>query len=76
MSKSFLTPIRFANLSSDPTGQKGSVYFNDVDDVLKFYDGTTWSPISNSSGGAIVNIDGGNASSTYFISDVLDGGGA
>lgn len=62
MSRKFLVPIDLStnelqnaviqNLTSDPTGVKGRVYFdsNTGVNVLKLYDGTSWKTISTGSG--------------------------
>jgi hypothetical protein len=73
MSRSYLTPIRLVNLSSDPNGRTGDIYFNSFDGSPRYFDGTSWQSFGSSSNGNIL-IDGGSASS-YFVTD-LDGGGA
>lgn len=52
MAKKFLTPVTPPSLASDPaSGVAGAIYFNTTSNVLKFYDGTTWTPIGTGSGG-------------------------
>lgn len=46
MAKKFLTPVVPPSLSSDPVGgTTGAIYYNTVSNVLKFYNGTTWTTI-------------------------------
>lgn len=72
MAKKFLTPLALFTSSTDPVGIEGAIYYNRADGVIKFYDGSTWNPISSSAG--LIVVDGGSASSTYIES--LDGGNA
>lgn len=81
MSVQRLVPLHAVALSSDPsTGRIGDIYYNTVEQELRFYDGTSWNPV----GGAITGIldhvhtyDGG----MFSVSDVevpnpgtIDGG--
>lgn len=53
MSVKRLVPLHAVALSTDPsTGRVGDIYYNDVEDELRFYDGTSWNPV----GGAITGI--------------------
>lgn len=74
MSKVFLTPIKLANLSQDPVGHQGDIYYNILSKSVKYYDGSIWNDVS--SGGSISTIDGGSASSVYTLTNNLDGGSA
>ena len=38
--------VRIDNLSADPTGSLGRIYYNTGSNVLKFYNGTAWVPLS------------------------------
>ena len=38
--------VRIDNLASDPTGSLGRIYYNTGANVLKFYNGTAWVPLS------------------------------
>ena len=38
--------VRIDNLASDPTGSLGRIYYNTGSNVLKFYNGTAWVPLS------------------------------
>jgi hypothetical protein len=38
--------VRIDNLSADPTGSLGRIYYNTGTNVLKFYNGTAWIPLS------------------------------
>jgi hypothetical protein len=60
MSRKFLTPIDLnanelqnavvGNLTSDPTGAKGRIYFNSSANTLKVYNGTDWQTLSTGAG--------------------------
>ena len=51
MAKKFLTPVVPPSLSSDPvSGTVGAIYYNTVSNVLKFYNGTTWTTIGTGAG--------------------------
>jgi hypothetical protein len=60
MSRKFLTPIDLnvnelqnaviGNLTSDPTGSKGRIYFNSSANTLKVHNGTDWQTISTGAG--------------------------
>lgn len=46
MAKKFLTPVVPPALASDPaSGTAGAIYYNTVNNVLKFYNGTTWTAV-------------------------------
>jgi len=51
MTKSFQVPIKLANISTDPTGVNGALYYNTTSNSLKYYNGTSWVSLSASSGG-------------------------
>jgi hypothetical protein len=42
MSKKFLTPIKHASLSSNPTGSDGMMYYNTADGTIRYYNGSSW----------------------------------
>ena len=51
MAKKYLTPIAPPSLASDPaSGVNGAIYYNTTANVLKFYNGTTWTAIGSGSG--------------------------
>jgi hypothetical protein len=59
MAKRFLTPIRIANLSSDPqTANEGDLYYNTVSDTLKVYANSVWAEVGagGGSGGGSVTV--------------------
>jgi len=46
VAKKYLTPIAPPSLASDPaSGVNGAIYYNTTSNVLKFYNGTTWTAI-------------------------------
>lgn len=52
MAKKFLTPVTPPNLASDPaSGVAGAIYYNTTSNVLKFYNGTSWTAIGTGQGG-------------------------
>lgn len=54
MSVQRLVPLHAVALSSDPINSRiGDLYYNTVDNALKYYDGTSWNLIS---GGAITGL--------------------
>jgi hypothetical protein len=54
MSKRLLNTQRIVNLSSDPSvGHAGEMYYNTVDGVLKFHNGTIWQAVGT--GGVTVS---------------------
>lgn len=61
MAKKFLTPVAPPALASDPaSGVAGAIYYNTVSNVLKFYNGTTWTAVgtgASSSASAIQSLD-------------------
>lgn len=71
MSKVFLTPIKLVNLSSDPVGHAGDIYFNNNLNALKYYNGSSWVTIGAST---LNNIDGGSSELNDIEIEVLDGG--
>lgn len=75
MTKRFLTPINLLTKDSNPVGVEGSIYYNNSEDVIKVYDGTNWNPVGTNVNNIIVSIDGGTASSVYYM-DSIDGGSA
>ena len=57
MAKKFLTPIAPPSLASDPaSGVNGAIYYNTTSNVLKFYNGTTWTAIGTGQGGTATSI--------------------
>lgn len=66
MAKRFLTPIRIANLSSDPvSAEEGDFYYNTVSDKLKVYANATWTEVgSGGSGGGLTVSDNAPLSPT------------
>jgi hypothetical protein len=66
MSKRFLSTQQLVNLNSDPvTGTSGELYYNTVENVIKYYDGTSWTKELSK------NADGGNAYTSFNTSDVI-----
>jgi hypothetical protein len=61
VAKKFLTPVAPPALASDPaSGVAGAIYYNTVSNVLKFYNGTTWTAVgtgASSSASAIQSLD-------------------
>jgi hypothetical protein len=54
MAKRFLTPLNFANLSSDPDeGTVGDIYYNIESDKFRYYDGEDWNNLGTGSGSGI-----------------------
>ena len=54
MSVKRLVPLHAVALAADPAQARiGDLYYNTVDKVLKFYDGTAWNPIG---AGAITGL--------------------
>ena len=53
MTKRFLSPIKLANIASDPTGSTGALYYNSGSNVLKYYNGSAWVALSSSSTAAL-----------------------
>jgi hypothetical protein len=64
MSRKFLVPVGLPSYSSDPSGTytAGDSYFNSTTQVIKSYNGSTWVSPSSS---ALIDLDGGNATSVY-----------
>jgi hypothetical protein len=53
VAKKFLTPVTPPSLASDPaSGVAGAIYYNTTANVLKFYNGTTWSAVGTGGGGS------------------------
>jgi hypothetical protein len=61
VAKKYLTPIAPPSLASDPaSGVTGAIYYNTTANVLKFYNGTTWTAVgtgASSSASAIQSLD-------------------
>lgn len=65
------------NLSSDPTGAEGDLYYNTTNDLYRFYDGSAWKNVSEPALGtqgnpansalAIKNDQPGAASGLYYL---------
>ena len=57
MARKFLTPVTPPSLASDPaSGVAGAIYYNTTSNVLKFYNGTTWTAIGTGQGGTATTI--------------------
>ena len=57
MAKKFLTPVAPPSLASDPaSGVAGAIYFNTTLNVLKFYNGSSWTEIGSGGGGGFTGI--------------------
>jgi hypothetical protein len=57
VAKKFLTPVTPPSLASDPaSGVTGAIYYNTTSNVLKFYNGTTWTAIGTGQGGTATTI--------------------
>ncbi len=57
MAKKYLTPIAPPSLASDPeSGVNGAIYYNTTANVLKFYNGTTWTAIGTGQVGTASSI--------------------
>ncbi|MFZ9740558.1 MAG: hypothetical protein ACO3DP_01065 [Candidatus Nanopelagicaceae bacterium] len=79
-----LVPLHAVALDHNPDGphHMGSIYYNTVDEELKFYDGSTWHAVSGAIEGILEHTheyDG----AIYAVADVnvinpgtIDGGGA
>jgi len=53
VARKFLTPVTPPSLASDPaSGVAGAIYYNTTANVLKFYNGTTWSAVGTGAGGS------------------------
>jgi hypothetical protein len=51
MAKRFLTPLNFANLSSDPpAGAIGDIYYNTESDKFRYFDGEDWNDLGTGAG--------------------------
>ena len=53
MTKRFLSPIKIANIASDPTGSAGALYYNSTTNSVKFYNGTTWTTLLSGSNASL-----------------------
>jgi hypothetical protein len=50
VAKRFLSPISLASLSSDPSSQPVStIYYNSISNAFKYYNGTAWLTLANTS---------------------------
>ena len=83
MSVKRLVPLHAVALATDPANPRiGDIYFNTTDSSLKYYDGSTWSPVGGAITGLLDHIhtyDG----AIYSVESVevpspgvVDGGGA
>jgi hypothetical protein len=53
MSVKRLVPLHAVVLDTDPAiARIGDIYYNSIDDKLKYFDGTSWNPV----GGAITGL--------------------
>ena len=62
-----LLNFKVQHLASDPTGVKGQIYFNTTSNVLKYYDGGSWTTLSSATGditevigGTGISVSGGD----------------
>jgi len=83
MSVQRLVPLHAVALATDPANsRRGDIYFNTSDNSLKYYDGSTWSPVAGAITGLLDHIhtyDGAVYSvESYSVPNpgILDGGGA
>jgi hypothetical protein len=52
MARKFLTPVTPPSLASDPVGGvTGAIYYNTSSNVLKYYNGSSWTEIGSGGGG-------------------------
>lgn len=64
MAKKFLTPVTPPNLSSDPaSGIAGAIYYNTSSNVLKYYNGSSWTEVGSGGGG------GGSSNALEVLAD-------
>lgn len=83
MSVKRLVPLHALALASDPVGTRsGEIYYNTTDEELKFFDGTSWNPVSGAITGLLdhVHTYDGEIFSVESVevpaSGAIDGGGA
>lgn len=83
MSVKRLVPLHAIALESDPVGTRaGELYYNTVDDELKYFDGSSWNAVSGTITGLLDHIHtyDGEIYSVESVeipaSGAIDGGGA
>lgn len=83
MSVKRLVPLHAVALDADPLGTRaGELYYNTVDNELKFFDGSSWNPVSGAISGLLDHIHtyDGDIFSVDSVevpaSGAVDGGGA
>lgn len=83
MSVKRLVPLHAVALSSDPAGTRaGELYYNTVDEELKYFDGSVWNAVSGAISGLLDHIHtyDGDIFSVDSVeipaSGAVDGGGA
>ncbi len=83
MSVKRLVPLHAVALETDPLGTRaGELYYNTLDDELKYFDGSTWNPVSGAISGLLDHIHtyDGEIFSVDSVevpaSGAIDGGGA
>ena len=60
------------NLSSDPTGAEGDLYYNTTNDLYRFYDGSAWKNVSEPAKGTQAN-PGNSAKEIYDAGSTSSG---
>lgn len=83
MSVKRLVPLHAIALASDPLGTRaGELYYNTTDDELRYFDGSSWNPVSGAITGLLDHIHtyDGEVFSVESVeipaSGAIDGGGA
>jgi hypothetical protein len=83
MSVKRLVPLHALALESDPVGTRaGELYYNTASDELRYYDGSSWNPVSGAITGLLdhVHTYDGEIFSVESVevpaSGAIDGGGA
>lgn len=59
MSVKRLVPLHAVELTDDPaieSSRKGEIYYNSVSDELRFFDGSSWSPVAGALTGLLDHI--------------------
>lgn len=65
MSRKFLSPINLVGSAADPvSGTAGDLYFNTGTNVVKVYNGTTWTVIGSGGGSSVTTSDTAPSSPT------------
>jgi len=81
MTKSFLAPVKIANISTDPTNSisAGALYYNTTSNLLKFYNGSAWAnvggsytpPLTETALSIGFSIAGGTTPKTLTVSNTI-----